>query len=196
VGFVHTSAHVLRQDVAERTMARQRIGELLVERGHIDPVQLRSALAYQRRWGGRLGRSIVDLGFMPERALLEQVGAQLGVPVVDLAEWDVPAELLAILPERLMRERKALPLERRADHRRGPLVVALADPGDLGVLDEISFASGLEVSPVLAAEADLDRALARLLDGILRRNLHPGSREDAIDLPPDTGPLGGRRFRQ
>jgi type IV pilus assembly protein PilB len=177
-------------------MSRVRIGELLVQRGHIDGAQLQSALAHQRRWGGRLGRSIVHLGFMPERAVLENVGEQIGVPFVDVGDRAVPPEVLALLPERLMRARRVLPLERRSQHRRGPLVVALADPADLGVLDEIAFATGLEVAPVLASESDLERALARLLDGVVRRNLHGfAAREDAIDLPEDTSPIPSSRWK-
>lgn len=146
-------------------MNRVRIGELLVQRGHIDVVQLQSALAHQRRWGGPLGRSIVELGFMPERAMLERLGEHLGVPFVDLAEWTSAPEALALVPERLVRARRVLPLERRAEHRRGPLVVAVADPTDLHVLDEVAFATGLAVEPVLASEVELERAIARFLDG-------------------------------
>jgi type IV pilus assembly protein PilB len=178
-------------------MGRLRIGELLVQRGHIDWAQLQSALAHQRQWGGRLGRSIVHLGFMPERAVLEQLGEQMGVPFVEIGERPVPREVLALVPERLMRTRRVLPLERRTQHRRGPLVVALADPADLGVLDEIAFVTGLEVAPALASEVDLEHALSRVLDGIVRRSLDGhAAREDAIDLPEDTSPLPGGRWRQ
>lgn len=175
-------------------MARVRIGELLVQRGQIDGTQLQSALAYQRQWGGRLGRSIVHLGFMRERDVLASLGEQMGVPVVDVGDRPVPPQVLALLPERLMRARRALPLERQARHRRGPLVVALADPADLGVIDEISFVTGLEVAPVLASESDLEAALARLLDGG-RRPAAAREGSDAIELPPDTSPLSGSRGR-
>ncbi len=171
-------------------MARLRLGEMLVQRGCIDAVQLQSALAHQRRWGGRIGRSIVQLGFMQESALLRNVGDQIGVPFVELGDLDVPREVLALLPERLVRRRKVLPLERAGAGRRGPVVVALPDPSDLAVLDEIAFATGMAVRPVLASEADLDRAIARLLDGVVVKRA-PGfaGREDAIDLPADTNPL-------
>ena len=147
-------------------MARTRIGELLVAQGRIDTLQLQSALAHQRQFGGRLGRAIVQLGFMEELALLEAVGAQLGVPLVEIGDRQIPRQVLALVPEKLMRARRALPLARLTEHRRGPLVVALADPGDLAAVDELAFASGLQVKPVLAADEDLDRALARVLDGV------------------------------
>ena len=54
------------------------IGELLMQQGRIDALQLRSALAHQRQWGGRLGRARVALGFVTEPVLLQAVAAQLG----------------------------------------------------------------------------------------------------------------------
>jgi type IV pilus assembly protein PilB len=172
-------------------MARLRLGEMLVQRGCIDAVQLQSALAHQRRWGGRIGRSIVQLGFMQETALLRNLGDQMGVPFLELGDLKVPREVLKLVPERLIRTRKALPVQRLSDGRRGPLVVALPDPSDLAVLDEIAFATGMAVKPVIAAEADLDRAIARLLDGVELRPRATGfaAREDAIELPEDTNPL-------
>ncbi len=173
-------------------MARARIGEMLVQDGRIDAVQLQSALAHQRRWGGRLGRAIVHLGFMKEPALLEAVGRQLGVPVVEIGDRTIPREVLRLVPERLVRERRVLPLALLSDSRRGPLQVALAEPGNLGVIDEVSFATGMQIRPVLAAEADLDRAIARHLDGIATPPPEASfaERADAIDLPEDTSPLG------
>jgi type IV pilus assembly protein PilB len=171
-------------------MARVRIGEMLVQQGRIDAYQLESALAHQRRWGGRLGRAIVHLGFMAESAVLEAVSAQLGVPFVHVGDRHVAPQVLAMVPQKLIRTRKVLPLARLAESRRGPLVVALADPADLHALDEVAFATGLDVKPVLAAEDDLDDAIARLLDGATaRRASGHGARRDAIELPEDTNPL-------
>lgn len=175
-------------------MARVRIGELLVQRGSIDAAQLQSALAHQRRWGGRLGRAIVQLGFMQERAVLEMLSQQLDVPFVEIGERPIPRDVLALVPERLIRARKVLPLEVTGRTRRGPLVVALADPADLRVIDEIAFATGMSVKPVLVSEWDVERAIARHLDGIvIRRDGGFASREDAIELPEDTSPLSVER---
>ncbi|ABC83102.1 general secretion pathway protein GspE [Anaeromyxobacter dehalogenans] len=170
-------------------MARMRIGELLVAQGAIDAVQLESALAHQRRWGGRLGRSIVSLGFLGEPIVLGAVGAQLGVPFMELGDRHVPPAVLRLLPEKLIRTRKVLPLSRVNEPRGAAVVVALADPADLGVLDEITFATGLRVKPVLAAEDDLEQAIARLLDGATLRRGGFAYRPDAVDLPEDTSPL-------
>jgi len=173
-------------------MARIRIGELLVTGGQIDSLQLDSALAHQRQWGGRIGQAIVRLGFITEERLLEAVGTQLGAPFVIIGGRVVPAAVVALVPAKIIRARRVFPLEKLAEHRRGPLVVAFADPADLGAVDEIAFATGLAVKSVLAAEWDIEQAIVRHLG-----NGQPGSGpsqdrpRDAVDLPPDTSPLAG-----
>lgn len=170
-------------------MARVRIGELLVARGAIDALQLASALSHQRRWGGRLGRSIVAMGFLPEETVLRTVGAQLHVPVIEIGDRTVPQAVLRLLPQRLIRARRVLPLGRLGGPLGGAVVVATADPFDLPAMDEIAFAIGRSVRPVLAAEDDLDRAIARLLDGVTRARPGFQHRKDALELPDDVRPL-------
>jgi type IV pilus assembly protein PilB len=163
---------------------------MLVQQGRLDGAQLESALAHQRRWGGRLGRAIVHLGFMREDALLQAVGQQLGVPFVEIGARFVPQHVLQLVPQKLIRGRRVLPLARLSEGKRGPLVVALADPANLVALDEIAFATGMQVKPVLASEADLEQAISRLVDGVAPTGpSHFTSRADAIDLPEDTSPL-------
>jgi len=169
-------------------MARVRIGELMVRQGRIDEMQLQSALAHQRRWGGRIGRAIIGLGFVSEPTFLEALSEQLGAPFIVVGDRAVPRSVLSLVPEKLIRSRRVLPLAKLNESRRGPLVVALSDPGDLAVLDEVGFVTGLSVRPALASEADLDQAIRRLLGderGVTRRMLQ------AIDLPEDTSPLSG-----
>jgi type IV pilus assembly protein PilB len=141
------------------------IGELLVKQGRIDALQLQSALAHQRQWGGRLGRALVSLGFVTEQVLLQAVGEQLGIPFVEIGARPIPPRVVQLVPEKLIRSRGVVPLELLSESRRGPLLVALSDPDNLATLDEIAFATGMNVKPVLAAEADVANAIARLLGG-------------------------------
>lgn len=142
---------------------RPQIGELLVKQGRIDALQLRSALAHQRQWGGRLGRALVALGFVTEQVLLQAVAEQLGIPFVEIGARPIPPRVVQLVPERLVRSRNVVPLELLSESRRGPLVVAFSDPYNLATLDEVAFATGLSVRPVLAAEADVAAAITRLL---------------------------------
>lgn len=145
---------------------RLQIGELLVKQGRIDALQLQSALAHQRQWGGRLGRALVALGFVTEQVLLQAVAEQLGIAFVEIGARPIPPRVVQLVPERLVRSRNVVPLELLSESRRGPLVVALSDPYNLATLDEVAFATGLSVRPVLAAEADVAAAIARLLGAV------------------------------
>jgi len=175
-------------------MARIRIGELLVSGGQIDTMQLDSALAHQRQWGGRLGQAIVRLGFLSEEQLLEAVGSQLGAPFVVIGQRAIPPAVVQLVPARIIRARRLIPIEKLTENRRGPLVVAFADPADLNAVDEIAFVTGLAVRPVLAAEWDLEQAIARHLGSPSSTDrMASGDRNRALELPPDTSPLAGRK---
>ena len=177
-------------------MSRIRIGEMLVQLGRLHPAQLQAALAHQRQWGGRLGGAIVHLGFLGEAAFLDALGQQIGVPFVEIGDREIPPKVLALVPRKVAQARRVLPLELVAEGRRGTLVVALGDPADLAVIDELAFVTGLKVRPLLAGEADLDRALERHL-AIPQRPRAPdgfGARTDAIELEPEPRiPRGGWR---
>jgi type IV pilus assembly protein PilB len=168
-------------------MAKVRIGEMLVQQGRLHPSQLQAALAHQRQWGGRLGGAIVHLGFLGAPAILEALGEQLGMPFVEIGERPIPPKVLALVPRKLAQTRRVLPLELAQDGRRYVAVVAVGDPVDLSVMDELEFVTGLKVRPVLAAEEDLDQALERHL-GIPPRPRATGfaHRKDAIEV--DLGP--------
>lgn len=176
-------------------MARPRIGELLVSGGEIDSSQLDSALAHQRQWGGRIGQAIVRLGFLSEERMLEVVGRQLGAPFVVIGRRVVPPAVVALVPKKLIRARRAFPLEKLTEHRRGPLVVAFADPADLPAVDEIAFATGLAVRAVLAAEWDIEQAIAHHLGDLHVETAQVEGRSRSIDLPPDTSPLSTLKKR-
>lgn len=152
------------------------IGQLLLEKGLVDENQLKSALAHRARWGGRLGRAMVALGFLDEARILRAVGEQLDIPFVEIGSRMVPPEVLKLLPEKVMRTCHAFPLE--AGH--GALLVALSDAGNLAYLDDISFAAGMPVKPALATEDDVGRAIARHLGGE-----GPPVTTEAIELPDE-----------
>lgn len=152
-----------------------------MQQGRIDAWQLQSALAHQQRWGGRLGEALVGLGFLTEPVVLSEVARQLGVPYLDLAGRWVAPEVVKLVPEKIIRRRRIFPVALAAQTRRGPLVVATAEPQDLATLDEVVFATGMIVKPVLASGRDLEALIARHLDEAAP------ARFDGVDLPVDAG---------
>jgi type IV pilus assembly protein PilB len=157
-------------------MKRVPLGQILLEDGVIDGRRLRAGLDWQKRWGGRIGNALVHLGLVQEGAVVSALGRQLQIPVVDLTGRQVEQSVLALVPARIVEQRKLLPLELLTETRRGPLLVATSDPLDVHAIDEVAFASGKLVRPVLAARTQLEVAIARNLG---RR------RPEALELPPE-----------
>jgi type IV pilus assembly protein PilB len=133
---------------------------LLLQTGLIDLTQLRAAKGHQRQWGRSLHEAVIDLGFIAEEVLLSKIAALMGVEYVNIGARLLSSEILRRIPEKLVRLRRVFPIE-IGPSRRGPLVIAMEDPRDLAVVDEIAFATGMLVEPVLASARDLDQAIAR-----------------------------------
>jgi type IV pilus assembly protein PilB len=157
-------------------MKRVPIGQLLIQSGSIDTRQLRAGLDWQKRRGGRLGHALVNLGLVNETEVLWALGRQFEIPIVDLSARNVPADVLLLVPQKIIEGRRVLPLELLSECRRGPLLVATSDPLDLEALDEVAFASGKLVRAVLATKTQLEVAIARYLG-----RAHPSE----LDMPPE-----------
>jgi len=135
------------------------IEKYLVGTGHIDSLQVRSAVGHQRRWGRSFEQAVVDLGFMTENDLLLEVAKYLDVPYICIEPTTVARDAVRRLPERLVRARKVLPLAINGEPGHWSLVVAMTDPRDLATLDEVRFAAGIPIQPVLASESQIDEAI-------------------------------------
>ncbi len=142
-------------------MARIRLGDLLVKAGLIDELQLQSALAHQRQWGGRLGDVLVNNGFLDEMMLWRGLSKQLGVPLVSLPELTLAQGIERQVPLDLCQKNSIFPIAR--DDK--GLTLATSDPANIGGLDEISFRLGLRLRTVLAPDREVDWAIRRYLQG-------------------------------
>ncbi len=150
-------------DLPAPSAARKRIrlGDLLVDNGLISQRQLEAALTEQKSSGQRLGRTLVDLGYIDEKALLDFLSRQLNVPHVDLRHFQFRPELVRRLPETLSRRFRAIVL----DERDGEDFVGMADPTDLFAQDEIARVLQRSIRIAVVREADLLAAF----DTVFRR---------------------------
>jgi len=133
------------------------VGMILLERGLITREQLDRALAEQRSTGERLDRVLVRLGFVSGAQVLEAIGDQFDMPVVDLATVDVEREVLDALPAKLVYKQNCVPVGRD----NGTLTVATSDPFELSVLDELKLLTGCSIELVLADEQELHAFIRR-----------------------------------
>ncbi len=128
-----------------------KIGEMLLKVDLITQEQLKSALEEQKKSKERLGTVLVKLGYISEEEFLAFLGQQFNIPVVDLSQYEVNADLVRLLPEDLMQKNLAFPINRVGSK----LIVAVADPTNMAIVDAIAFKTGYAVELVLASENSL-----------------------------------------
>lgn len=143
------------------------VATILVERGLITRDQLEQAAAEHRSSGERIDRALIRLGMVGRREVLEIIGEQLAMPVVDLSGADVAPEVTQLIPARVVFKQQVVPIELRD----GVLVVATSDPFDLSALDELRLVAGSPIELVLADEEEL-RQLIRTHYGVGGDTLH------------------------
>ncbi len=141
---------------------KKRFGEILIEAGLINELQLSVALGEQKRWGGRLGSVIVKMGFASEESIASVLEKQLGQSCISLDERGIPPEVLKKVKVEIAKRYCIIPLE----FDKGTLTIATSDPTDLRTIDELGFVLGLKVKPVLAIETGIKKAIARHYEGI------------------------------
>jgi len=138
-----------------------KLGEILVSAGVIDQFQLRSALGEQQRWGGRLGITLIKLGFLDERDLVQALAGQLGLPVAHLEGKRIQSEILDLVPVEVAERSMCIPLFLREEHGRKTLFLGMEDPCDLQVMDELAFRTGMAVRPVLMGPSEICEGIDR-----------------------------------
>jgi len=160
----------------------RRIGQVLIDQGLVTADQLRIGLLEQSKSQLRIGRQLIDLGFIAESALRDALAAALGLPAVDLAQVIADPAALEMLPRELATRHRVFPLAYDRGARR--FLAALSDVRDLAALDHLRAHLGgdVVVETRLAGDAEIERAIERhygrecSIDGILRE-IETGTRE-------------------
>ncbi|MFY9234501.1 MAG: ATPase, T2SS/T4P/T4SS family [Fimbriimonadaceae bacterium] len=133
-------------------------GELLVTEGLINSDQLKLAEDKQKELGGNepIARVLVNMGFIDERDRVRCLGKVWGIQFVDINEQAPQHDVLTLLSPQLAKRFKTLPLEKQGNK----LIVAMANPLDIFVIDELRLSTGLEIEAMIAVEEDINNALA------------------------------------
>jgi type IV pilus assembly protein PilB len=137
-----------------------RIGDLLIREGLITKEQLDKALLEQKQNGTRLGYNLVKLGFVQETELTKMLARQYKMPAVDLSKFEVDPRIAKLIPGEMALKNLVLPLKR--DGR--TLTVAMADPTNMGVLEDLKFITRYDIFPVIAGEFTIRNVLEKLFE--------------------------------
>ncbi len=131
------------------------LGELLVREKLISINQLQRALEEQKKSGGRLVDNLVKLGFAKDDQLANFLSNQYGLPVVNLDDYQIDAELVKTVPKEMCLKHTLIPVNRAGNS----LVVAVADPSNIFVVDDVKFLTGYNVERVLASYNQIKAAI-------------------------------------
>jgi len=136
-----------------------KLGELLIKEGLLNASQLEQAISIQRKEGGRLGEILVKLGFIKEEQMVAVLGKQLSIPYFSLGAGmlkpAVDQGLEHLLPQEFAVKNIVLPLSRTLRS----LTVAMADPLDIILLDNLRRITGCEINPIIATKSDIAKAV-------------------------------------
>ncbi len=137
--------------------APMKLGERLLARQLISPAELEQALELQKERPDKLGKILVDLGFIAQREVMAELSAQLSVPLVTIDAAPASGPELEHLSPRFLRQSRIFPLSSDG----AELQLAMADPLDFEVITAVANATGLRVNPALANENEIAEALDR-----------------------------------
>jgi type IV pilus assembly protein PilB len=128
-----------------------RLGEILLREGLVTRDQLAQALAEQKNSKHRLGYVLVKLGLVQELEITKVLARQYRMPAVDLTRFEVDPKIIKLVPAEMATKSIVLPLKREGR----TLTVAMADPTDLGLLEDLKFITRFDLFPVIAGEYTL-----------------------------------------
>jgi type IV pilus assembly protein PilB len=128
-----------------------RLGEILLREGLVTRDQLAQALAEQKNTKHRLGYVLVKLGLVQELEITKVLARQYRMPAVDLTRFEVDPKIIKLVPAEMATKSIVLPLKREGR----TLTVAMADPTDLGLLEDLKFITRFDLFPVIAGEYTL-----------------------------------------
>ncbi len=152
----------------------KRLGDRLIEKGLVTSDQVAIAITEQKKTGVMIGQALVDLGFITEAVLRDQLGEALGRDSIDISSVVPDADAIELLPKAVASRHNVLPVSYEPQAKR--LTLAMTDIYDVMMLDRVraNLPSDIDIQPVLAAESQIRNAIDQFygyemsVDGILR----------------------------
>jgi type IV pilus assembly protein PilB len=139
-----------------------RLGEILVKDSLISADQLKQALEYQKKSGGRLGTCLVKMGLVSDDDITAVLSRQYGVPSINLKFYEVDPLVIKLVPQETAVRYQIVPLSRVGS----TLTIAMTDPTNVFAMDDIKFMTGFNVEPVVASETAISEAIHKFYGAV------------------------------
>ncbi len=135
----------------------KRLGDILIDSGFLTAAELAEALGAQQGTTKKLGEIIVEMGLLSELDILRAISSQYDTPIIDLQNVDIDPEATKIVTEDYCKENAVIPIGFENER----LVVAIYDPLNILVADDLRFRTGHEIIPMLAPKKAIEEAITR-----------------------------------
>lgn len=136
---------------------KKKLGDLLIENKVINYGQLQKALNEQKKSGERLGRVLVNLGYLTEEDISNVLEMQLGISQAKLDSTELSPEVIGLIPEALIRRHRVIPIKKEGNK----LTIAMVDPLNIVALDDLQIATGTIIEPAVATEKEIDAVIQK-----------------------------------
>jgi type IV pilus assembly protein PilB len=151
---------------------RKRLGDLLIEAGIITPEQLQTALE-EKAPNQKIGDVLLQRGYITDQQLAEVLERQLGIPHINLLQYPFDTNLFSLVSKETAKRNLIIPLKKEGNK----LYVAMVDPMDFIVIDDLRLATGFQIETAIATREDIIRAINKYY------NVDEGLEELFDDLP-------------
>lgn len=136
-------------------ISRLSLTDVLLKEGFITEEDLKKAEQYQRDNGGLLSYVLVKLGLVTEEQIVVGLAEQLGIPHMKLTHYKLDPEVVELLPERIIRKDKVIPLSQSGN----TLTVATADPLNVLVIDDLKAITGCNIQTIVATPSEIEQVV-------------------------------------
>ncbi|WHZ01904.1 ATPase, T2SS/T4P/T4SS family [Neobacillus sp. YX16] len=153
-------------------MNRRRLGDLLLEEGLITQEQLKSTLE-EKAPNQKIGEALLQRGYITDQQLAEVLESQLGIPHISLFQYPFDTNLFSLISKETARRNLIMPLKKEGNK----LFIAMVDPMDFIVIDDLRLSTGFQIETAIATKDDILRAINKYY------NADEGLEELFDDLP-------------
>ncbi len=129
----------------------------MIERGIINQQQLEIALSFQKEKGGLIGEILVEMGFTKEEDICHALTSQYGFPYLPLANYDIDAGVIEIIPGRVAKQYLVIPV----DKVKNILTIAMSNPLNVNAIEDVEFLSGCNVQIFVSTSSDVKKAIEK-----------------------------------
>jgi len=191
LGHILVTQNIITRDqlvsVLERHRRSSKLGDLLLRSRELSAEQLETALAEQRRSGQALGEVLIRLGLVSEERMRKALCRQLHIQFFVLDAIIIDPTLRNFVNEKFAMKHRIVSLARVGN----VLVVAMDDPTQTWILDDLQRSTGLKIEMITSNSAQITRALERLYRVDVTPSLDSGTTVDVIGEDADADMYGG-----